>query len=155
MLSYNTLIAIHLIHVLHRSEGRRLAISEIKYEGRFYDPGNAAGRVMRLLRKEGWVECDYRNRYRLAVDPDQKSLLDLVIDMDEEIRLGGNAQAGYWSMAACGELLPVSDLSELLRKEFAVRLENINLGTLIAKPTSGNTLQTYEPAENRERAAGW
>lgn len=155
MLSYNTLLAIQLLHVLHKAKGRMLTIGELKYECHICASGNAVGRVIRHLRKEGWVQGDYRSRYRLAVDPDDKSLLDLVIDMDEEIRLGSHILTGCWNVINDDELSRVSDVNEWLRKECAACLKGINLGELISGPAVGTSPQIYESAENRDRAAGW
>lgn len=155
MLSYNTLLALQLLHVLHKSGGRMMSISELRYEGLSCDPGNAAGRVMRHLRSRGWVESDHQSRYRLAVDPDYKSLLDLVSDIDGEVRLGGNTLAGYWGMAPCNELPRVSEVAERLRKDFVAALDNINLGELLAQPAEGSLLPSYGPAGRRSRASGW
>lgn len=155
MFSYNTLIAIQLIHALHHSKGRRLTISELKNESRLQSLGYAVGRVVRLLKRGGWVVGDYRNRIRLAIDPEQKNLLELVIDIDEEIRLGSNALVGYWNMTGCGELPRVRAMSEQLRRNFIDSLDNISLGSLIANPDGNNALQTYASAEIQKRISGW
>ena len=155
MLSYNTLLAIRLLYVLHETKGRKLTISELKYECNLRDPGNAAGRVVRTLRKGGWVESDSRNRYRLVVDPDEKSLLDLVIEIDEAVRLGGNDLAVCREIIDSSELPWVDELNERLWKECVACLKGINLGELIAGRAAENSLQTYESAQSRSRTAGW
>lgn len=169
MFSDNTLIAIRLIHVLHKSGNRPQTISELKYKSRVCDPGNMAGRVIRHMRKEGWVESDSRNRYRLAVDLYEKSLLDLVIDIDAEIRLGRNASVGYWDIGSGDELPRVKALSERLRKELIHRIDDINLGELvIGRPAdkiyasaentdrvTDNSVQPSMSAETRNRVSGW
>lgn len=155
MLSNNTLLAIQLLHVLHAAKDRMWTITGLKYECQVWNLGNAASRVMRHLRKEGWVECDSRNRYRLVVDLDRKNLLDLVIDMDEEIRLGCRASGRCRDMITRGELPRAREVNERLREDFTERLKSINLGDLIVRPAANSPLQIYEPAENWNRVSGW
>lgn len=52
-----------------------------------FEKGGSQMQVMAQLRRVGWV--DYENyRYRIIVDFSQKTLYDLMVSMDEELRIG-------------------------------------------------------------------
>lgn len=140
MISYCTLMATRLLHALHNSGERPLAIAELTQKMgiarpaqkmRVFDAAYVAGRVIRHLKEKGWVECDYRYRYTLAVDLYEKSLFDLVLDIDKEIHLGSSASAGLWDIGSCDGLPRLKAVSVRLRSDLICKLGGINLGELV------------------------
>ncbi|MCD7940395.1 MAG: hypothetical protein LUH50_10220 [Bacteroides intestinalis] len=133
MLSYNILVAIQLLHVLQKSEKRALSITELKQECLYHDSGSTTGRIVRILCKEGWVESNCKYKYRLIADLPQKSLLDLVMIIDNRVQMYGTMGYELWGMTAQRELLHAIEMNERLRRDFITRLENINLSELFAQ----------------------
>lgn len=138
MLSYNTLVAIQLLHVLRKSKNCPLSITELKQECLYHDSGSTTGRIIRILCREGWVDSNCRYKYRLVADLPQKSLLELVMIIDNRIQLCGYAGPGAWGVTACRELSRVIEMNERLREDFIARLGSINLCEFLAW---GNTAE--------------
>ena len=148
MLSYNTLVAIQLLHVLQKSKNRPLSITELKGECLFHDSGGTTGRIVRILCKEGWVDSNYRYKYRLVADLPEKSLLDLVMIIDNKVQLCGYAGPGFWGMTAHRELSRAIEMNDRLRKDFIIRLGNINLSGLLASGKMAETTRSPEELGN-------
>ena len=55
MLSYNTIVAIQLLHVLQKFKHRPMSITELRHECLLHDMSNVAGKIMRTLYRQGWV----------------------------------------------------------------------------------------------------
>ena len=141
MLSYNTLVAIQLLHVLQKSQNCPLSITELKEECLYHDSGSTTGRIVRILCKEGWVDSNCKYKYRLVADLPQKSLLDLVRIIDHRVQLCGYAGPAFWGKTAQRELPRAIEMNERLRKDFITRLGDINLSGLLASGKSAETAQ--------------
>lgn len=55
MLSYNTIVAIQLLHVLQKFKHCPMNVTELKQKCLLHDVGNVAGKIMRTLYRQGWV----------------------------------------------------------------------------------------------------
>ena len=133
MLSYNTIVAIQLLHVLQKFKYRPMSITELKQECLLHDMSNVVGKIMRMLFKHGWVKNDCKSKYWLVVDLLQKNLLELTMIIDNNrIQLCNHVGFNCWGNAAQREMHHAIDLNDQLCKWFSVKLETINLGELVA-----------------------
>ena len=62
MLSYHTIVAIQLLHVLQKHKQRPMNVTELKQKCLLRDFGNAAGRILRTLYRQGWVDSNCRSK---------------------------------------------------------------------------------------------
>lgn len=133
MLSYNTIVAIQLLHVLQKFKHRPMSMTELRQECLLHDMGNVAGKIMRTLYRQGWVKNDYKSKYWLVADLLQKNLLELIMIIDNNrIQLCNHVGFSCWGNAAQKEMHHAINLNEQLRKWFSFKLETINLGELVA-----------------------
>ena len=133
MLSYNTIVAIQLLHVLQKFKHRPMSMTELRQECLLHDMGNVAGKIMRTLYKQGWVSNNCRSKYWLVVDLLQKNLLELTMIIDNNrIQLCNHVGFSCWGNVAQKEMHHAIDLNEQLCKWFSVKLETVNLGELVA-----------------------
>ena len=133
MLSYNTIVAIQLLHVLQKFKHRPMSITELRQECLLHDMSNVAGKIMRPLYRQGWVTSNCRSKYWLVTDLLQKNLLELTMIIDNNrIQLCNHVGFNCWGNAAQKEMHNAIDLNEQLRKWFSVQLETVNLGELVA-----------------------
>ena len=106
MFSYNTLIAIHLIHVLHWSK-RPLTISEFKYEDWFYDLGNSAGVLASSYSKD--------NNGAGASEPGKQASLSTLATSPDTTRAAGTPPSTDNTVNNC-TVSTVDDASILIAK---------------------------------------
>jgi hypothetical protein len=133
MLSYHTIVAIQLLHVLQKHKQRPMNVTELKQKCLLRDFGNAAGRILRTLYRQGWVDSNCRSKYWLVVDLLQKNLLELCLIIDNNrIQLCNHVGINCWGEAAQKEMLHAIDLNEQLRQRFTLQLASVNLGRLVA-----------------------
>lgn len=133
MLSYNTIVAIQLLHVLQKFKHRPMSMTELRQECLLHDMGNVAGKIMRTLYRQGWVSNNCRSKYWLVVDLLQKNLLELTMIIDNNrIQLCNHVGFSCWGNVAQKEMHYAIDLNEQLCKWFSVKLETVNLGELVA-----------------------
>ena len=133
MLSYNTIVAIQLLHVLQKFKHRPMSMTELRQECLLHDMGNVAGKIMRTLYRQGWVSNNCRSKYWLVVDLLQKNLLELTMIIDNNrIQLCNHVGFSCWGNVAQKEMHHAIDLNEQLCKWFSVKLETVNLGELVA-----------------------
>lgn len=133
MLSYNTIVAIQLLHVLQKFKHRPMSMTELRQECLLHDMGNVAGKIMRTLYRQGWVNNNCRSKYWLVVDLLQKNLLELTMIIDNNrIQLCNHVGFSCWGNVAQKEMHHAIDLNEQLCKWFSVKLETVNLGELVA-----------------------
>lgn len=142
MLSYNTIVAIQLLHVLQKFKHRPMSMTELRQECLLHDMGNVAGKIMRTLYRQGWVSNNCRSKYWLVVDLLQKNLLELTMIVDNNrIQLCNHVGFSCWGNVAQKEMHHAIDLNEQLCKWFSVKLETVNLGELVASDALlGNTV---------------
>ena len=133
MLSYNTIVAIQLLHVLQKFKHCPMNITELKQKCLLHDVGHVTGRIMRSLYRQGWVTSNCRSKYWLVTDLLQKNLLELILIIDNNrIQLCSHVGFNCWGEAARKKMHNAIDLDEQLRKWFTVQLETVNLGELVS-----------------------
>lgn len=133
MLSYHTIVAIQLLHVLQKHKQRPMNVTELKQKCLLRDFGNAAGRILRTLYRQGWVDSNCRSKYWLVVDLLQKNLLELCLIIDNNrIQLCSHVGFNCWGHAAQKDMHHAIDLNDQLREWFSMQLASVNLGELVS-----------------------
>lgn len=129
MLSFKTIMALQVLSVLQSSDSRRLNNRELKAAIGLDNNGVAA--ALRALKREGWVDYGASGYYRLAIDPEGKTLYDLVLATEGVIQLGSRVCLLYWGRKA-GTLCPGAvEADRALQERMAESLKSIRIGELI------------------------
>lgn len=127
MLSLRVIYAIQILYELNQAKGRgeRVTVTELKT--RCSLDGSGVSNTLTALRRSGWVnQVNYR--HLLNKDLTKSTLYDLVIAMDEEIRLGAYCVMDLWSYR---ERHKASiDFERQLAGEVAQRLKGVLISDL-------------------------
>lgn len=129
MLSYKVKYAIQILAEIGKAnqKSRTPRVADLKRTGGF--DAKWLRVVMHELRKKRWVShCEYH--YTIAIDLSQKTLYDLMIAMNEELRMGGYSPE-EWPTKNRSKYDRVITLDRQLTAEFEQRLKEFTLSEII------------------------
>lgn len=132
MLSFITIMSLHVISALQNSGGRRRNITELKAMTGFGH--NGISTALRALKKGGWIETNSTNRYRLKVSLKGKTLYDLATVAEQEIRLGTWGYLTHWSEKTATLCPAVKDTDRELNERVITMLKEVRIEDLINAP---------------------
>jgi len=133
MLSYKTITAIQVLHVLHDAECG-LTISNVKLRARL--SGVSVGQTAHQLARCGWLDTDSRSRYSMTEHARNRTLYDLVLAMDGTIILGTNVDPNYvtfWGAEAKESIPHTISFNEGIKEQFVNMLRSVTIMELITK----------------------
>lgn len=130
MFSLKIKYAIQILSEMYRFHGRGVFpnVYQLRQHCGFAK-GGCQLQIMAQLRRSGWI--DYENyRYRLIVDLSQKTLYDLMISMDEELRIGPSPAAD-WPLKSRSLYDSAIILERGLQAQFEGQLKEYKIGDMI------------------------
>lgn len=131
MLSFGTIVAIQLIAVLNKHRDRGLKLTDLKDQTKFNN--FSVNQVVRKLKQRKWIMPKGLSSNVLVIDPEEKTLYDLVVAVDGGVRLGSQIAAENWGSGAREKLLGSVRINERLAEDFSATLKNISLLDMIVE----------------------
>lgn len=156
MLSYNTILAIQVLHLLNRADKEGLSISNIKYRAGLN--AMSIGWVVRQFCKCGWLASGSKSRYIISTDLGSKTLYDVVIAMDKILVLGYHSnhhQVPFWGQAAKESIPHTVGFNEGIGRRLRDTLKSITVMELITKAETDKSMAHRKKRDRRPGDMLW